>query len=160
MTTTSMEKNTMKYIAFILAISFTPLAYSDDYEAESLIKYRHDTMTAIKGHNNAIKAIVKGKVPYDNHFDVHLSSLEALFNQIDSLFPEGSDFGETHAKDEIWDNPEKFSKTVEKAKQALAEFKKIAKQGNKKATGKAFKEFGKASCGSCHKSFKKKDHDH
>ena len=153
----------MKTIALILAISFTTTVYASNhevYEPEALIKYRQDTMSAIKGHNNAIKAILNGKVPYGNQLGMHMTSLGALFKQLDTVFPEGSDFGETEAKDTIWDKPEKFSKTVEKAKQAFTEFNKITKQGDKKATKKAFKEFGKASCGNCHKSFKKKDDDH
>ena len=157
----------MKFIALILAICFTPLAYAanhGEYDAEAIIKYRQDMMSAIRGHNNAIKAIVSGKVPYANQLGMHMTSLGELFNQLDTLFPEGSDFGETEAKDEIWDNPEKFRQTVEKAKQAYAQFEMIVKQDNMPAARSAFKEFGKASCGSCHRSFRKKDddddHDH
>ena len=76
----------MKYVALILALGFTPLAFSkntaEDFEPEALIEYRQDTMTAIKGHNNAIKAIVNGKVPYDDHLDTHLTALETLFSRI------------------------------------------------------------------------------
>ena len=110
-----------------------------------------------QGHNNAIKAIVNGTVPQDKHLDMHMSALEALFNQVDTLFPEGGDFGETKAKDEIWDNPDKFRETVENSKLAFARFKHTIKQGNRADAREAFKEYGKASCGSCHKSFKKKD---
>lgn len=150
----------MKYFAFLIAFSFVPMAQAvdsnADFEPESVIKYRQDYMTAVKGHNNAIKAIVNGVVPYESHLDMHISSLEVLFKDIESLFPEGSDFGETNAKDAIWDNPEKFSKTTRDAKQALATFKSIASEGNKEKTRSAFKKFGKQSCGGCHKSFKKK----
>ena len=150
----------MKYIALILAISLSPLAYAD-YEPEAIIKYRHDMMEAIKGHNNAIKAIVNGTVPFDNQLGMHMQSLKDLFGQIDSLFPEGSDFGETHAKDEIWDKPEKFRETVDRANEALAKFERVVRQGSRSAARSAFKEFGKASCGNCHKLFRKKEeHDH
>jgi cytochrome c556 len=150
----------MKYFALILAISLTPLAHASnhgDYEPEALIKYRQDMMTAIRGHNNAIKAIVNGKVPYDNQLGMHIESLKDLFSQIDNLFPEGSDFGETSAKDEVWDKPDKFREAVDRANQALAKFERAIRVGNKSADRSAFKEFGKASCGNCHKSFKKKD---
>jgi len=153
----------MKYLALILVISLTPVTYASnpgDYEAEALIKYRQDTMTAIRGHNNAIKAIINGKVPYDNQLDMHMVSLEALFKQLSILFPEGSDFGETSAKDEIWDNPKRFRETVDKAKEAFVKFKMVVKQGNNAAARSAFNQFGKASCGNCHKLFKKKDDDH
>jgi cytochrome c556 len=86
-----------------------------------------------------------------------MTSLEALLGKVGELFPEGSDFGDTEAKDAVWDNPEKFSQTVEKAQQAFATFKSVAAQGDNRASLDAYKKFGKASCGNCHKSFKKKD---
>ena len=149
----------MKYLAFLVAFSFAPMAQAEDaeFDPEKIIKYRQDFMTAVKGHNNAIKSIVNGVVPYENHLNMHIASLEALFMEIESLFPEGSDFGETNAKDAIWDNPEKFSKTSKEAIEALATFKGVASEGDKSKTRSAFKQFGKQSCGSCHKSFKKKD---
>ena len=88
---------------------------------------------------------------------MHMTSLEALSNDVGSLFPDGSDFGETNAKDGIWDNPEKFEKAVSDANKAFEEFKAIVAKGDKRASADALKKFGKESCGSCHKSFKKKD---
>ena len=149
----------MKYLVFLLAFSFVPMAHAEDadFDPEKVIKYRQDFMTAVKGHNNAIKSIVNGAVPYDNHLKMHIASLEALFKEIESLFPEGSDFGETNAKDAIWDNPDKFSQTTKEAQQALATFKSVVNEGDQNKSRSAFKQFGKQSCGSCHKSFKKKD---
>lgn len=144
-----------------MALSLIPAFFSQyanaEYEPEQIIKYRKNAMTAIKGHNNSIKAIIEGKVPFNDQLDMHMTSLEALFNNIGTLFPEGSDFGETNAKDEIWDNPEKFSKAVDQAKQAFADFKKAASKGDSATTQSAFKEFGKSSCGNCHKAFRKKE---
>lgn len=145
-------------ISFGLAItasSFSALA--DDYDAEDIIEYREDIMDAIKHHNNAIKAILTDKVPFQNQLDMHMSSLENLLGDVGELFPEGSDFGDTNAKEEIWSKPEKFSAAVKKAQQEFADFKAIVAKGDNKASAKALKNFGKESCGNCHKSFKKKD---
>ena len=153
----------MKALLFplILVIGLTPnlqaQELSDEFDPEKLIEYRQDFMQAVKSHNNAIKAIVNGTVPYDQHLDMHLGALEQLFAEIARLFPEGSDFGETNAKAEIWDNPQKFQQTVEKANQAFADFKQVVAGGDNQKTRTAFKEFGRASCGSCHKTFKEKD---
>lgn len=161
----------MKYIALILTFCLSQLvsqlafaADSGDYNPEALIKYRQDTMHAIQGHNNAIKAIIDGKVPYTNQLGMHMAALNDLFKQLSTFFPEGSDMGETEAKDEIWDNPRRFRETVDKAKEALMKFDRVVKQGDRKAARRAVRKFGKASCGNCHKLFKKKDddddHDH
>ena len=149
-----------KALIFVFTFMFANVVFAQsfnmDYNPEMLIKYRKDFMTAVKGHNNDIKAIVYGAVPFESHLDIHPSSLEKMFAEIESLFPEGSDFGETNAKNAVWDNPEKFKKTIADAKQALATFQQVVAQGDKAKTKAAFKKFGRSSCGSCHKSFKKK----
>ena len=148
-------------ISLFLGLSLTTAinlhAQAEEYEAEDLIEYRHEVMEAIKGHNKAIKAILEGKVPYDDHLDMHMASLETLLGRVGELFPEGSDFGETDAKDAIWENPEKFKQSVEKAQNAFETFKSVIAKGDNRASLDAHKKFGKASCGNCHKSFKKKD---
>lgn len=146
-----------RLITLILACCLAPAAMSEEIDADAIIKYRQDVMTAIKGHNNAIKTIVSGKVPFAGRLDSHLASIERLFGEIDSLFPEGSDFGKTSAKDEIWDNPDEFKDTLAKSRQALNDFKQVASQGDLAKSADAFKQFGRNSCGSCHKLFKKKD---
>ncbi len=146
-----------KIITLIVALSVTPMAFGQEYNPENIIKYRQDFMQGVKSHNNDIKAIVNGAVPFNSHLGMHLSALEQMFDKIGGLFPEGSDFGDTKAKDAVWDNPQKFKDTVNKSKQALATFKQVAEKGDMKATQMAFKQFGRGSCGSCHKSFKKKD---
>lgn len=152
-----MNKITTLLTGALLAACFSLPAMADDYDPEALIKYRQDFMEAIKSHNNSIKAILQNKVPFDDQLGMHISSLEALLDDVGSLFPDGSDFGETNAKDEIWDKPEKFEKAVNDANKAFAEFKTVLAKGDKRASANALKKFGKDSCGSCHKSFKKKD---
>ena len=151
-------KNIINLVTGIcLAAAVNLQAQAEEYEPEDLIEYRHEVMEAIKGHNKAIKAILEGKVPYNGHLEMHMTSLEALLGSVAELFPEGSDFGETDAKDAIWDNPEKFKQTVEKAQNAFATFKAVVAEGDSRASLAAHKKFGKASCGNCHKSFKKDD---
>ncbi|MDJ0833074.1 MAG: cytochrome c [Gammaproteobacteria bacterium] len=148
------------FLLFVFTFSFSPLTWAQyfdlDFNPSLVIKYRQDFMTSVKGHNNAIKAIVNEHVPFDNHLDLHIVSLERQFEQILSLFPVGSDFGKTNAKITIWEKPEQFIQAVEKAQQALQTFKKVAARGNKDEMRKAYKTFGTNSCGNCHKSFKKK----
>jgi len=124
------------------------------YTPEMSIKYRQDFMTAVKGHNKNIKSIVYGSVPHSNHLKLHLSALENLFSEISSLFPEGTNDGDTYAKNSIWEKPQKFQLSITKAQQALATFKQVAEQGDNKKTKAALKQFGKDSCRDCHLYFK------
>ena len=113
-------------------------------------------MTAIKGHNMAIKSIVLGHVPFKEQLPKHINAMEDLFNEIEHLFPPGSGVGKTDAKSAIWNQPERFSKASIKAKNALATFKQIASNGSIEETATAYKQFSKKSCGGCHKPFRKK----
>ncbi len=149
-----------RMIVLLLAISLSSgsLAFNfdSDFNPFAVIKYRQDFMQSVKVHNNSIKVIINDVVPFDQHLDMHVNALERLFAEIDSLFPQGSDFGETNAKDTIWENPEKFNKTLLKSQQALQDFKRALENSDPAARRAAFKKFGSSSCGSCHKSFKKK----
>jgi cytochrome c556 len=145
-----------KATLFLLCLLAVPMLQAQDFEAQGIIKYRQAVMTSIKGHNLAIKQIVTGQFPDNGQIPHHVEALGHLFAELDSLFPEGSDFGKTNAKDEIWENPQKFATTIKKARAAYQTFKMAANGSDHKTLGKALKAFGKSSCGSCHKSFKKK----
>ena len=145
-----------KITLFLICLLAAPLLQAQDFEPQGIIKYRQAVMTSIKGHNLAIKQIVSGKFPDHGQIPKHVEALGNLFGELDTLFPEGSDFGKTNAKDAIWDNPEKFAATIKKARAAYQTFKAAAGSNDHKAIGKALKVFGKGSCGACHKSFKKK----
>ena len=152
-----MKKLLTLLFTFGLVMQAQSVTADSHVDPEDIIKYRQDIMTLIKHHNSSIKAIVKGKVPFTDHLDMHVSSLETLFAELGRLFPEGSDFGDTSAKDEVWEQPEKFSKAVKDAQQALSTFKAITSKGDMAKSETARKKFSKASCGSCHKAFRKKD---
>ena len=145
-----------KMTLFLLCLLAVPMLQAQDFEAQGIIKYRQAVMTSIKGHNLAIKQVVTGQFPDNGQIPRHVEALGNLFAELGTLFPEGSDFGKTNAKDEIWENPQKFANTIKKARAAYDAFKVAAQSADHKVVGKALKAFGKGSCGSCHKSFKKK----
>ena len=72
------------------------------------------------------------------------------------MFPEDSDFGETEAKAEIWEDSEKFRKAADKAENAAKSFQKVVDSGDKKAIGRQFKALADA-CKGCHKKFRKEE---
>ncbi len=148
----------MKKISlFLLCLLLTPVGMAQDIEPEDAIKYRKAIMSAIKGHNNAIRSIVSSKVPFSNRLNDHVMSLQQLYAELDQIFPEGSDFGKTNAKEAIWDDPDKFNAAIKKSQEALDTFAAVIAKGNLSESASAAKKFGKESCGSCHKLYKKKD---
>ena len=136
----------------MLALSANALAS----QPENYIKYRQAMMKAIGGHMGAASQIVRGKVAPEGDLLMHALALAELNRNLTRLFPEGSDFGETKAKQEIWDQWAKFEQASADAKQATADFAAAAGGGEPSQIGDAFKAVGK-SCKGCHKDFRQKD---
>jgi cytochrome c556 len=72
-----------------------------------------------------------------------------------SLFPAGSDKGDTKALPEIWSNPAGFKKAADDFSAASLKLADAAKAGDADAVAAATKVVGDA-CGACHKAFRAK----
>ena len=96
----------------LLGLSFS--TYAQDIDTDALIKFRQGVMKAQGGHMGAMAQIVRGKVNFPDQLLVHAKALNSIAHDIDTLFPEGSDFGETDAKEEIWSNWDKFKEASDR----------------------------------------------
>ena len=103
-----------------LLVAAAPAALAED--PEDFIKYRQAVMKAIGGHTGAASQIVRGKVNPEGALGMHANALAELSKDLTGLFPEGSDFGETKAKEEIWSDWAKFEKAADDARTATAAF--------------------------------------
>jgi cytochrome c556 len=127
-------------------------------EPEDIIKYRQNVMKANGAHLAAAAAIIQGKVDYKNQLEVHVQTLQALTSDIPGLFPKGSDFGKTRAKDAVWSNRAEFDKDAKNLKEKVAAFAKAVKSGKREAMLATFKDVGE-DCKACHKDFRKKEEE-
>lgn len=143
-------------IALMIAALLASATSAQAEEPENYIKYRQAMMTAIGGHNGAATQIMRGKVDPEGDLVIHANALAALSSNIPRLFPEGSDFGETKAKDEIWSQWDKFEQAANDAKMATAAFSEAVSSGDADRIAKTFKDVGD-SCKGCHKEFRQKD---
>lgn len=125
-------------------------------EPEDYIKYRQAMMKAIGGHMGASTQIVRGKVSPAGHLAMHADALAELTQQLTQLFPEGSDFGETKAKVEIWENWAKFEEAANNTQRTTAAFAAAVASGDADGIAAAHKDVGKA-CKGCHEDFRQKD---
>jgi len=125
-------------------------------QPENYIKYRQAMMKAIGGHTGGASQIVRGKVAPEGDLLMHALALAELNRKLVRLFPEGSDFGETKAKEAIWENWDKFQQAAEASEKATADFAAAVAGGDTKRIANAFKAVGK-SCKGCHKDFREKD---
>lgn len=125
-------------------------------DPESVIKYRRASMKSLGGHMGAMAQIVRGKVDYRDQLVPHAEAVAAVSTGMLKLFPEGSDFGETRAKEAVWEKWEAFEKAAGKGEKAAVDFLATARGADQAAIGKAFKALSDA-CKGCHKKFREKE---
>ncbi len=142
------------YVAALLAI----MADGANAEAdpENLIKYRQGAMSALGGHMSASAQIVRGKVGYGEHLLFHAEAIQAISGRVAEMFPEGSDFGETDAKEAVWEKPEDFQEAARKGGKAADDYLLAVKGGDKAVIGQSFRSLADA-CKQCHKKFREQD---
>lgn len=125
-------------------------------EEEGIIKHRQAVMKAVGGHMGAMAAILKKQVPFTKDLQAHANAMADLAKIAARVFPEGSDFGETRAKEEIWTKPKEFAKVAQAFIAESETLAKVAGSGDITAFGAQFKAMGKNACAACHKQFREK----
>ncbi|MGE0151795.1 MAG: cytochrome c [Reyranellaceae bacterium] len=123
-------------------------------EAATVIKARKDNRQQVRTAMGAIKKVIDDK---GNAADVvpHATKIVELEKQFVTLFPAGSDKGDTKALPTIWSDMAGFqaaSKATETAAMNLAD---AGKSGDLTKVAAAFGAAGK-SCGDCHDKYRAK----
>lgn len=137
--------------ATLTALSMSAPALAD--RAEDAIKYRQGVFTAFRWHFGAMGAMVRGKMEYDaQQFTHHATQLAALTRMPREGFIDGSDFGDTAAKAELWENLDdvnaRFDKLISDADALLA-----VTGGSLDDVRPAFGAVAK-NCKGCHDNYK------
>ncbi|MBL4613264.1 MAG: cytochrome c [Magnetovibrio sp.] len=138
--------------AVLAALTFSAPVLAD---GDGEIKYRQFVMKSIGGHMGGMASIIKGQTGNKANFQTHASGLAALSKIAGSVFPDGSDFGETQALPVIWEKPDDFAKAVKMFQSAAENLEKVARSGDMTKFGEAFGGLGK-SCKNCHENFREK----
>ena len=125
-------------------------------DSEGIIKYRKKVMKTSAGHMGAIMDILKNHWPLETHVADHARSINQNSKMILSMFPKGSDFGDTRAKPAIWGNWSKFEAATNAFVSESTKLAKVAESGDMKAFAKQVRATGK-SCGGCHKHFRERE---
>lgn len=148
-----LKKTTLAACAALLAISFTaPAAFADE---AGEIKYRKSVMKSVGGHMGGIVGILKKSTVNAANLQTHTDGLLALSKIAGTVFPEGSDFGETTVLPVVWEKPAEFAKAIKQFQDAAAGMAVAGKSGDMAQVGAALKPLGK-SCKNCHENFREK----
>jgi cytochrome c556 len=125
-------------------------------KVEQAVKYRQNVMDAMGGLAGAAVGKLRDGFDFGPGLGDIASGLQAMAADIPSLFPEGTDFGETKAKPEVWSDADGFADKAAEAKDATAAFAEAVKSGDKAAMMQAFRDVGDA-CKGCHEEYRKKE---
>lgn len=137
--------------AAVLTGAATGAALAD---AHTVSDQRVLIMKGIAGHMKALGAVAKGEAAADAATAVHGQAIQELALSVRFLWPEGSGGANTRAKDEIWQQWDKFMAASDAFKDAAPQLAAAAKTGDRGQIGAALGAVGK-TCGGCHKPFRK-----
>jgi cytochrome c556 len=119
--------------------------------SEGAIEYRQNVLKAVGGHMQATAEILRQNVPHQNHVRMHADSIAALSAIADTLWPAGSEGGNTLPA--AWQRSEDFAQRASDFQQAATAFAAAVEAGD--GVMPAFQRLGQA-CKSCHDNYRAK----
>jgi cytochrome c556 len=148
----------MKYllvgVASVLFLFFTVPVCADD-EVEHVIKYRQYLMASISSHYKSLKLLTSGKINQPKQWLAHARALKDTAEMVAGAFPEDSDFGETDAKEEIWNNKDDFNQKAQGLVKASHVMLNMILTEDLQKAKKQIDAIG-LSCKACHKKYREK----
>ena len=142
-----------KRIALAMALAMSVVAPVGAAEFDP-IKTRQAGLDLLAGTLGGIKAVVTANGDVKT-LENSGKAIQKWGAQFPTLFPAGSDKGETKAAPAIWSDNAGFQKAAMNLSTAGGNLATAAKAGDATAVAAAFKEIGDA-CGACHKEYRLK----
>lgn len=147
-----LKTKTMLIALAISGMTLPSLALADNTDA--VIKYRKAVYTSMKGHMGAMAGIMRdGLTDYSGHILNHALAIQNAAKILPSLFPEGSDLGDTGALSNIWTDKAGFDKAAKRLEDASAALVQAAQSGDIKLIGSSIGKVG-GSCKGCHDNYR------
>lgn len=128
-------------------------------EPDSMIDYRKDVMLSMAAHLSALTELLAGGLEVDErHVETQATSLGLNAQLVSSLFPPGSDEGDTSALPGIWQRPEQFLNRAEAAEREGRNLVAAAGSGDREFMVQSLKRLADA-CRDCHRDFRLEEED-
>jgi cytochrome c556 len=119
-------------------------------ERQALMKRQAEDLKSIQGY-------VSGEIDRTTAL-AKVNELLTLPGKIADLFPPGTSIaefpGETHAKPEIWQQPDRFNEVPRALQRAEEKLAATLKNGSKQDVVDALDTVGRSGCGACHTYFR------
>jgi cytochrome c556 len=142
--------------AMVFGLATAASVQAAELGAEATIDYRQGVMSAIGGNMAASAAIIMDQADYRDRLATHVRFIVDMTEDIPSLFPEGSDFGETDALPSIWEDPETFAQRSRDNHAAAVALHEAVEAGDEAEIAQRFRAVGQ-SCRACHDDFRHRD---
>ncbi|MBB5703736.1 cytochrome c556 [Ochrobactrum daejeonense] len=139
---------------FFLTVSSATLLLAGAAQAD-VASDRQALMKDLGRSVGSIAPMIKGEKPFDAATALAaLEKIDAYARKLDAgtLFPDGSDKGDTEASPKIWENKDDFARHIEKFR-ADAATALTAKPQDLDALKPAFQQVA-ANCGACHRAYR------
>ena len=140
-------------IALATAIGFAAVAGLSQAQTD-VIKQRQADMKANGASMKAINGILEANGPAAD-VAAEATKIHEKAMELATLFPAGSDQGDTKAKPEVWQNPDDFTVHLKALQDESAMLVTAANGGDMAAVKAQYDKLG-GTCGSCHKIYKAK----
>ena len=128
-------------------------------DVQNVIDYRKDVMLSMAAHISALTELLTGDLELDeNHVETQATSLGLNAQLVSSLFPPGSDEGDTSARPGIWQRPEQFLNRAEAAEREGRNLVAAAGSGDREFMVQSLKRLADA-CRDCHRDFRLEEED-
>ena len=128
-------------------------------DEESMIDYRKDVMLSMAAHLTALTELLAGGLELDEtHVETQATSLGLNAQLVSSLFPPGSDEGDTSALPGIWQRPEQFLNRAEAAEREGRNLVAAAGSGDREFMVQSLRRLADA-CRDCHRDFRLEEED-
>lgn len=149
----------MKKIAsFVLAataVAFAAPASAQFAKPEDAVKYRKNALFVMQQNFGRLGAMATGKAPFDAKVAADSAAVADFLARLPwAAFAEGTDKGDTRAKQEIWKEPAKFKEYADKMQAEMSKLAAAAKTGNLDSIKTAVSATG-GTCKTCHDAYRK-----
>ena len=133
----------------------TGFAHAQDRKIEQAIKHRKAAFTLMATYVNRMVQTVDGHRPFDAKQMAQDAKVVELLSKLPwEGFVEGSERGDTRAKDDIWFEEDKFKRYANDLQIKTAAVTVAAESGDLKQFQAAVGQMRDA-CNTCHKAFRK-----
>ena len=133
----------------------TPIAAAG---VEGMVEVRQTLMVSVAAHMRSLGAVAKGNSPITKTSHDHALSIVRISNVLALLFPQGSQGGKSHTKEEVWSEPLEFERKLREFEEAAARLLLVIQDGQQVEVGPSLRAVGN-TCSGCHNVFRHK-HTH